>query len=79
MPNRRSSKTEVLRVRPETEGSVQNKSPRVALSRDILGIGMGEGFLQSDQFVKCKSKQANNILEDIVYSQNVCLGARGVV
>ena len=40
---------------------------------------MGEGFLQSDQFVKCKSKQANNILEDIVYSQKVCLGARGVV
>lgn len=34
MPSRRSSKTEVLRVRPETEGSGQNKSLRVALSRD---------------------------------------------
>ena len=34
MPRRRSSKTEILRERPETEGSGQNKSPRLALSRD---------------------------------------------
>ena len=27
---------------------------------------MGEGFLQSNQFVRCKTKQENNILEDVV-------------